>query len=276
MASASSPNSGNAYSGPVCTGASVSTEALCSAGTCTPSSSMSWLPVPCRPITCHVSWIVNSLAGGEEQPRRAVDEAAAHQPVGVPAAARERPPAAHAEPAVLGDGASLRREHPGDDRPRAAEDLARGVLGQVAGDQPAGRPDGDAPAAAASASASACTAPVSTEGCASRPPAAAGTHRPNSPASRSAATSGSGRRRSSSACRASPAARSRAAASVSSIRRSLAVLLAGRHRLEGLGAGAVHERDRVAEDVVLRVEVRHPERARDLVRPAGPCRSPCS
>ena len=63
MASASRPNSGNAYSGPVWTGGSVNTDALSSDGTCTPASSMSWLPVARSPTTCHVSWIVNVCAG---------------------------------------------------------------------------------------------------------------------------------------------------------------------------------------------------------------------
>ena len=157
MASASSPNSGNAYSGPVWTGGSVNTDALSSDGTCTPASSMSWLPVARSPMTCHVSWIVNASRRSEHEPHvghpvgqhphraAVVDHAAAHQPVGVPAAARERPAAADAVAARLGGRAALGREDAGDHGRRPGVDRAGALLGQVAGEQPARRADGDAP-----------------------------------------------------------------------------------------------------------------------------------
>ena len=62
IASASSPNTGNAYSGPSWRGRSLSSEAERSAGTLTPDARMSWLPVPRSPDTDQVSITSTSAA----------------------------------------------------------------------------------------------------------------------------------------------------------------------------------------------------------------------
>ena len=62
MASASSPKTGNAYRRPRAVGRSTTSDADRSAGTNTSRISMSWLPVPRRPIASHVSWISTSSA----------------------------------------------------------------------------------------------------------------------------------------------------------------------------------------------------------------------
>ena len=103
-----------------------------------------------------MSWIVNVSPERGRAARRAsrwaapapaavVDHAAAHQPVGVPAAARERPPTADAVAARLGRRAALGREDAGDHGRRPGVDRAGALLGQVAGEQPARRAEGDAP-----------------------------------------------------------------------------------------------------------------------------------
>ena len=62
IASASRPNTGNAYSRPPAVGLSTTIDASRSAGTKTSLISMSWLPVPRRPIASQVSWISTSSA----------------------------------------------------------------------------------------------------------------------------------------------------------------------------------------------------------------------
>ena len=78
-----------------------------------------------------------------------LDDAAAHQPVAVPAAARERPAPRHAESVLRGGRPAARREHAAGDRLRVAVDQPRRLIVQVPGEQPARRVDGDAPAGGA-------------------------------------------------------------------------------------------------------------------------------
>lgn len=84
-------------------------------------------------------------AGGRAHDVLAVgDETAHHEPVGVRAAARERPAAADEEVLAVGQRAPARREHAADDLPVAVD--LRGRLGlQVGGEHPAGPADGDDP-----------------------------------------------------------------------------------------------------------------------------------
>ena len=83
-----------------------------SSGTNAPSSVKSWLPVPHSPDTDHVSMMSTLPAGSTITrsgggPARAVDQAVGHEPVGVLAAAGERPASRHPVAAVD------RRGHPG-------------------------------------------------------------------------------------------------------------------------------------------------------------------
>jgi len=62
--SASNPKTGNTYSGPGCSGRSATSDAERSWGTYKSRTAMSWLPVPRRPDTVHVS-ITSAAAAGK-------------------------------------------------------------------------------------------------------------------------------------------------------------------------------------------------------------------
>ena len=99
-------------------------------------------------IPCVVDLDLVGVGEHQARDRRvlAVDEAAAHQPVGVGAAARERPTPGDAEAVVHARGPAERGEHTARDRPRLRIDLPRRGLRDVARQEPTRGVDGRAPA----------------------------------------------------------------------------------------------------------------------------------